>query len=69
MTPLRLRLRELREKRGLTQGALAKLAGLRRATIISLEQGQSSPRLMTLDKLAAALDVPVGRLLIKRPAQ
>lgn len=66
MTPLRLRLKELRKKKGLTQRKLASLAGLRRATIISLELGQSSPRLATLDKLAAALEVPVGRLLIKR---
>jgi transcriptional regulator with XRE-family HTH domain len=66
VSPLHLRLRELRHRRGLSQAELAKRTGLRRATIVALERGQSSPRLTTLEKLATALGVSVVQLLTAR---
>ena len=47
----------LRLRNGLSQAALAELAGVRQATISHLETGRSTPEPMTLAKLAAALGV------------
>lgn len=64
MTPVRLRLRELRKARGLTQAQLADTAGLRQGTISELETGTSqSIAFDTLDRLALALGVEPGELL------
>jgi len=61
-TMIRLRVVELRKRRGWTQEELAKRAGVRRATIHALERG-ASPRLDTLEKLAQAFGVKVSQLL------
>jgi transcriptional regulator with XRE-family HTH domain len=51
-----LRLKELRERRGLTQTELAKLSGVSRATIARYEAGeQHRPHSKTVRKLARAL--------------
>lgn len=68
VTPLRLRLKELREAKALTQQELADKAGVSRSTIARLETG--SLRNATLDmveKLADALDVNVVVLVDHRP--
>src|SRR5262245_12555009 len=58
MTPTVLRLRELREKAGLTQEQLAELVDVRRATISDLERGESGRiTLELIDRLAAVLGV------------
>ncbi len=62
MAKVRLRVTELRKRRGWSQGELAKRAGVRRATIHALERG-ASPRLDTLEKLAKAFGVKVTQLL------
>jgi len=51
------RLRELREDQGLSQRALAQLAGVAPATIVRAESGQRRPRGITTRKLARALGV------------
>jgi len=58
-----MRLKQLREARGLTQAALAKRTGVSRAYLARLEIGRHDPPLSTLEKLAKALRVKVGRLL------
>lgn len=65
MSPIRLRVRELRNKRGWTQQQLAERAGVRRATISELESGRVPERvkLATLEKIARALGVPTLKLL------
>jgi DNA-binding Xre family transcriptional regulator len=64
MTPVRLRLRELRDARGWTQAKLAREADLRQATISELETGSTQGVAFdTLDKLASALGVEPGDLL------
>ena len=50
-------LKELREKRALTQDELSRLSGIRAATISSLETSLQKPRPSTHRKLAKALKV------------
>ena len=53
------RLRELREKSGLTQAQLAEASGLPIGSIRNYEQGQREPYWSVLFKLARALHVSV----------
>ena len=48
--------------RGLTQGQMARVAGLLRATWGHLETGAANPTLVVLDKVATALQVPIEEL-------
>jgi transcriptional regulator with XRE-family HTH domain len=50
-------IRELREERQLTQQALSELAGLDRTFVNGIENGQHSPTVVTLVRLAQALRV------------
>lgn len=54
---------ELRQRRNLTQEALAKLVGLPRSTIANLESGGGNPSLSNLARLSAALHIPIEQLL------
>ena len=57
-------LKGLRDKKGLSQDRLAKLADIANNTIIKIEQGENiNPRLDTLRKIAKALDVKVDDLI------
>jgi len=56
-------IKRLRERRGLTQEALAKRAGLHRVYVAQIEGQTKTPSIPTLEKLAKALGVKVGRLL------
>lgn len=56
------RIRQLREERGLSQEALAELAGISRHTMYRTETGARSASVDVVIKLAAALDVPVDHL-------
>jgi transcriptional regulator with XRE-family HTH domain len=58
-----MRLKKLRESRGLTQEALAKRAGISRAYLARMEMGLHDPHLSRLRKLAKALKVKPGELL------
>jgi transcriptional regulator with XRE-family HTH domain len=65
MSPLRLRVRELREAKGLTQADLAVRAKLRRATLSAIENDQTSGiDFDVLERLAKALDCEDPGLLI-----
>lgn len=64
MSPIVLRVREARKAKGWTQAQLAKRAGVRRATISSLESpGRQRVNMGVLEKVAKALRVPVLQLL------
>src|SRR5688500_261645 len=52
-----MRIRTLRESRGLTQAALAARAGLHVGFVHSVENAHQSPSLQTLERLAKALKV------------
>lgn len=56
--------REIREERGITQTALANLAGVSRNTIATLETGKRlSTSTDTLDRIAKVLKVDVRELI------
>ena len=62
--PLAKNLKKLREKQGLSQDRLAKLADVANNTIIKIEQGENiNPTLDTLRKIAKVLDVSVDELI------
>ncbi|MBT0772758.1 helix-turn-helix transcriptional regulator [Kineosporia sp. J2-2] len=56
-------LRSERERGGLSLSELAKQAGLAKSTLSQLESGSGNPNVETLWALAAALDLPVSRLV------
>lgn len=58
-----LQLRQIREGKGVSLRALARLSGVGLATLSRLEAGQFDPRLNTLRKLASALGVTVTELI------
>ena len=57
------RLRELRQKRGWTQVELAHKCDLPQARISELENGSRAPNLVTMIRLAAALQCRMGLLV------
>jgi transcriptional regulator with XRE-family HTH domain len=56
------RLRELREKRHLSQRQLADAVGIPHTHVSSLERGLLMPTLLTMIRLAAALECKVSAL-------
>jgi len=58
-------LQEARDGRGLTQEALSLETGVHRNYIGGIERGERSPSVLTVAKLAAALDTPLSRLFSK----
>ena len=56
------RIRQLREQKNLSQGDVEKASGLLRCYISRVEHGHTIPSLDTLERFAAALDVPLYRL-------
>lgn len=58
-----VRLKKLREKRGLTQLQLSKESGIAVRTIQSYESGAHRPRFDAAEKLASTLEIPVSELL------
>ena len=48
---------ELRKAKGLSQSELANTAGLEKSNLSVIENGKSNPQILTLVKLAAALEV------------
>ena len=59
---LRIRLKEVRENKGLSQQALASAIGESQSTLASWENGKSMPRANTLLKLVNYLDVSLDYL-------
>jgi len=62
-----LRLREIREGKGVSLRALKKMSGVAVSTLARFEAGQGDPQLSTLRKIAKALNVTVARLIVERP--
>lgn len=68
MARVRLRVKELREWRGLGKRELARLAKVRCATVIEIARGRTSRvDLAVLGRLARALRVEPGNLLEREP--
>ena len=60
---LAMRIKLLREQRGMTQEELAARAGISRGYLARLETARQDPRLSTIEKLAKALKVKAAELL------
>lgn len=58
------RIREFRQKRGMTQEELATAAGVRRETIVFLEQGKYNPSLQLAHNVAKALGGTIDGLFL-----
>jgi transcriptional regulator with XRE-family HTH domain len=66
MSPLAIRILELRTKKGLSQVQLAKLAKVSQPTISLLERGETrSLNLDIFERIANALDVEPGDLIVR----
>jgi transcriptional regulator with XRE-family HTH domain len=63
MGDLGTNLREARVRLGLTQEQVAERSGVHATEVSRIEAGKRDPKVSTLRRLAAALEVPPGRLL------
>jgi transcriptional regulator with XRE-family HTH domain len=63
------RLKKLREDRSLSQGDIEKRTGLLRCYISRVENGHTVPSLETLERLAAALEIPLYKLFYEGDAE
>jgi transcriptional regulator with XRE-family HTH domain len=61
MPTIGVRIRQLREQKKLSQGDIEEITGLLRCYISRVENGHTVPSLETLERFAAALDVPLYR--------
>jgi len=59
----KIRLRELREEKGLTQTQLAKEIGVNQRTISQYETGINEPDIQTIEKLCLFFNVSAGYFL------
>lgn len=67
---IRLRVREIREARGLSQEQIARAAKVRQATLSAIENGRTTRvDLRVLERLADALGVDPGFLIERLPAK
>jgi transcriptional regulator with XRE-family HTH domain len=56
-------LRAARTNLGLTQEEVAERSGVQAGEVSRIEAGKRDPKVTTLEKLAAAVELPPGRLL------
>jgi transcriptional regulator with XRE-family HTH domain len=56
-------LREARKGLGLTQEQVAERCGVQAGEVSRIEAGKRDPKVSTLERLAAAVELPPGRLL------
>ena len=69
VTPVRLRLKELREAKGWTQSQLAERSGVNQGTISKIESGKTGGiDFDNLERLADALGVDAGFLIVHERA-
>lgn len=62
---LGLNLKRLREEQGFSQESFAEQCGLHRTYVSGIERGVRNPTVVILDRLAKALKVPAGALLVE----
>ena len=57
------RIRAARKEKGMTQKQLGAGIGVSQAAIGQFENGESNPKVSTLQKIADALEIPIGELI------
>jgi putative transcriptional regulator len=62
MNEIKIKVKEFRVKKDLTQEELAKRVGVRRETIVFLEQGKYNPSLKLALSIAKELNLPIDKL-------
>lgn len=62
MAAIGQRIRQLREQKKLSQGDIERSTGMLRAYISRVEHGHTVPSLESLERFAAALDIPLYQL-------
>ena len=60
-----LKLKQHRERKGLTVRRLAEVSGIHYVTLVRLENGQMDPKLSTLLKLTKALGISIAELVVE----
>jgi len=63
------RIRDMREQRNLSQRAVAEAAGVSAAALSQIEAGQTSPSVVTLEKLADGMGVSVAAFFLDTGAR
>jgi transcriptional regulator with XRE-family HTH domain len=58
-------LRQLREERGFSQEQLAERADLNRSYLGEVERGRAVPSIVTVSKLAGALDIRLSSMIAR----
>ncbi|NLI08798.1 MAG: helix-turn-helix transcriptional regulator [Thermotogaceae bacterium] len=58
------RLREIRDRKGMTQEKLSEISGLERSYISDVERGARSISLKNIERLASALGIQVNELFV-----
>ena len=66
MTPIEIRLREVRQAAGLTQAQLAQKTSLDQGHISRIEAGTTMIRIDVLDRLCKALKCEPGDILVRK---
>ena len=61
---MKTRIKEYRTRHNLTQEKLAKMVGVRRETIVFLEQGKYNPSLRLAHNIAKALETTIDEIFI-----
>lgn len=62
-------IREFRLQRGMSQGDIEKRTGLLRCYLSRVENGHTVPSLETLQKIAAALELPLSQFFAEEPVR
>lgn len=60
---MKILVKEIREKAGLSQNKLAELSGVAQATLWSIEHEETSPRISTLAAIAKTLNCDISDLV------
>jgi len=61
---MKTRIKEYRTRRNLTQEKLAEMVGVRRETVIFLEQGKYNPSLKLAHRVSRALQADINEVFI-----
>lgn len=64
---MQLRIKEVSKSQGISITKLAELVGITQPNMSNIANGKTSPSLDLLERIAAALDVPVPELFVPQP--